>query len=84
MEKLKILSIKMGGRNRKSAPGIENSSCCLRPGLTVICPGRSAHRFEELLVNSSLSSLKESFSFHFGGSALVEGAWEKQGSLSIK
>lgn len=83
MEKLKIWSVRMGGRSRKSASGIENASCCLRPALTVICPGMSAQRFEELLVNSYLTS-KNSLPFALVARALMEGASEKRGSLSIK
>lgn len=73
----------MGGRSRQSASGIENASCCLRPALTVICPGMSAQRVEELLVNSCLTS-KNSLPFALVARALVEEASEKRGSLSIK
>lgn len=83
MEKLKIQSIILGGRNRKSASGVENASCCLRPALTVICPGMSVQCFEEPLVNSYLT-LKNSFPFASVARAFVEGASGKHGSLSIQ
>lgn len=73
----------MGGRSRKSASGVENASCFPRPALTVICPGMSAQRFEGLLVNSYLT-LQNSFPFALVARALMEGASEKHGSLSIK